>query len=156
MIEAPVSLPLRIAFGAVGVLPLLAPYQLLVRPAWSDYAHPLFLFALLVSFVAVAVGLFFLMGAFAGLATRMRFDRGAGRFTHTTAAPAARSRTRSEPLASLREVAVDTQAWTDGPATYSLRVVAEGDAAYSLGPFLDRADAEAAAAKARAYLQPRA
>jgi hypothetical protein len=149
VIEARVHPALRIAFGALGVLPLLAPYQLLVRPHWSSYGSPLFLFALVVSLVAVAVGAFFLFGAVAGLATRMSFAPATRTFTHVTAAPAFPRRRRSASFGQVREVAVDTQAWSDGPATFSLRVVLDDGAACVIGPFDDVSATEALAARIR-------
>ena len=73
----------RLLFALLSLVPLLAPYELLVRVEWNDYFHPFFLLAAIVSAGAVAVSVFFLFSAAAGLTSRMRFDRARSTFTYS-------------------------------------------------------------------------
>jgi hypothetical protein len=85
-VQAPKPQSRRGLFLVLSLAPLLAPYELIVRPNWDNYSNPHFLFAALVSGGAVAMSAFFAWAALAGLSSRMRFDRVGRTFSYSASA----------------------------------------------------------------------
>ena len=100
-IDSPMRPGLRVVLGLVGLLPLLAPYELIFRVDWDDYLNPFFFVAAAVSLGAMAVSSFFFFAAVAGLSTRMVFDTTRSTFSHSATSPFRRLRTRSYPLSAV-------------------------------------------------------
>lgn len=112
----------RVALALLALFPLIAPWELLVKPEWTDLMHPVFFFVAAISLGAVAVSLMFLFAAVAGLDSRLRFDRTRGDFLWSARAPAVsirRIRRKIGEIANLRAVAHD---WTDGSPSFSIQV----------------------------------
>jgi len=65
-IRSPMRVGLRIALAAMGTVPPLAPFELLVRARWNDLTSPAFVIAALMSLGAVAVGAPSVFAAVAG------------------------------------------------------------------------------------------
>jgi len=86
-IRSPMRVGLRIALAAMGAVPLLAPFELLVRVDWHDLASPAFVFAALISLGAVAVGALFVFAAVAGTSSSIVVDRRAGTISFASQAP---------------------------------------------------------------------
>jgi hypothetical protein len=112
----------RIFLALLGLIPLLAPYELLWRVRWHDYWHLVFLLFAIVSVGAVAVSGLFLFIALAGLSSQMTFNVLHSTFTYSERAPVVPQRTQVLPLSSIRSIHVRTQEWSDGSPSYSLRV----------------------------------
>lgn len=117
-IASPMRIGVRLVFALAGLVPLLAPYELLLRPQWPSFANPLFLLAAFISVVAVALSGFCVLTALAGLGSRMILDGASGTFTHSAAAPIVRERTAVYPLAAITHVEVRTREWSDGGPSY--------------------------------------
>ena len=100
-IEAILPAGMRVVFLLLSLFPLLAPYELILRPGWHDYRNLPFLFAAAVSLGAIAVSALLVSAAIAGLDSRTRFDRPSGHFSHSTGAPVVKVRTIRYPIASL-------------------------------------------------------
>ena len=94
-VVSPMPAGWRLLLALLSLVPLLAPYELLVRVEWNDYFHPFFLLAAIVSAGAGAVSVFFLFSAAAGLSSRMRFDRARSTFTDSAVAPVVPSGSRN-------------------------------------------------------------
>ncbi|MBE0596829.1 MAG: hypothetical protein IH614_06155 [Desulfuromonadales bacterium] len=120
-IVSPLPWGSRLLFAILGLIPLLAPYELLWRIRWESYLHPFFLLAAVVAAGAVAVSGLFIFAGIAGLATRIVLDRASETFTSTVAAPVVARRTRIYPLSSLAEVDIRVHEWSDGAPSFSLR-----------------------------------
>jgi hypothetical protein len=71
----------RIVIFLAGLVPLIAPYELIWRVSWQTYWHPAFLFFALIALGAVAVSAFFVFAALAGFQSSMVFDRAASTFS---------------------------------------------------------------------------
>jgi hypothetical protein len=125
-VTSPMPVGRRVLFGLLALLPLLAPYELLLKPGWQNILNPFFGVAAVVSFGAILVSAFLLWAAVAGLAARATFDR--ERRTLTTAfwAPIVPLTVRTYSLNDLRSVSLEETAWSEGSPSYSL-VLQTGD-----------------------------
>lgn len=112
----------RFLFALFALIPLLAPYELMLRVQWNDYRSPVFLIAATISAGAVALSVFFLFAAGAGLSSRMTLDAAHSTFTYSTGAPIVPHRTLVRPLSSLESVHVRIHEWSDGGPSYTLMV----------------------------------
>jgi hypothetical protein len=151
-----ISVPLpagnRILFLLFSFFPLLAPYELLFRVRWTGYGNVFFLFAAAISVGAVFVSAFLVWAAVAGLNTGMIFDAQLGIFYYSFQAPILRRRVREYPLASVKELAVETHEWSDGAPSFSLKAVLVDGETFSLGSCWSRAEVEAVREQAAAFL----
>ena len=118
---------MRVLFAVLGLFPLLAPYQLLIRTSWEHYLHPLFFFAALIATGAVAVSALFIFAAIAGLSSSMVLDRRTETFRYSSQAPIIRRRSLVHSLSDVRGVEVGLYDWSDGAPSYHLKVTL-GDA----------------------------
>jgi len=107
----------------LGLVPLIAPYELLVTPAWTASRHPAFVFALLVSLGAMCVSGLLWYAAFAGLEERMVIDVRASRLAWTARAPLVAVRSVILPFDAIRCVDVVRHEWSEGADTFSIRIV---------------------------------
>jgi hypothetical protein len=151
-VRAPLPAGNRLLFLLLSCFPLLAPYELLFRIRWTDYWNFFFLFAAAISAGAVFVSAFLVWAAAAGMNTEMVFDRRMGIFYYAVQAPILRRRVQEYPLASVRELAVETHEWSDGAPSYSLKAVLMDGKALSLGACWSRVEVEDARDQVAAYL----
>lgn len=142
----------RIVIGLAGAIPLLAPYELLVLPGWERALSPAFLFALIISAGAVVVSGLFVFAAIAGLNERMRFDAGAAVFTYVRSAPVLPLKSVSLPFGAIDRVEVAVHTWSEGPDTFSIRVVAADGRMFDSASSESRAEVEGYAEHIRALL----
>jgi hypothetical protein len=142
-VRSPMGPGFRIVLMLLGVLPLLAPYELLVRIEWQDHLSPFFLLAALISAGAVVLSLFLVFAALAGLRSRLVFDRNASTLTYSYEAPVVKRTSRVYPLSAVGTVEVEQRTWTDGAPTYHLRVVMNDGAVIESGSSLSRDEVEA-------------
>jgi hypothetical protein len=122
---------MRILLAIIALVPLLAPYQLILSPDWKSYMNPYFAFALVVSAGALAVSGLFLWAAIAGLDSRMSFDKKDRVFAYSYRAPVVPFRRHQVPLDSIERCEIEVHDWSDGPPGYSLRVVLKDGRAFS-------------------------
>jgi len=120
---------LRIVIFIAGLFPLIAPYELLMKPKWTTFASPFFLSGLLISLVAVGLSIGFLVAAVVGLNEVVRFNTVQRKVTYGFGAPFIKWRENHILFADIREVRVDTQTWESRPDTYRLRL----DTTHTLG-----------------------
>jgi hypothetical protein len=142
----------RVLFAMIGLFPLIAPWELLVRPQWNSYLNVFFFFAAVVAAGAVAVSLFFFFAAFAGLRSRLILDLRASTFTYTAAAPLVPRITRNYPLAAVEAVEMRTHVWSDGPDSYSLSIVTSDGKSHESSSSSSREEIEGYLLRATAFL----
>jgi hypothetical protein len=135
---------IRGLYVAIGLIPLLAPYQLLIQPHWQGFLNLPFLFAAIISAGALAVSSLFFWAAIAGLDRRASFDGVARCLTYSAGAPAVRLRQEVVPFDRIRGVEIVTHDWSEGSPSYSLRVEIDGGGEYDLGSSWSRAEVEKA------------
>lgn len=133
----------RAGFALIAALPLLAPYELMVRPDWSDAHGVAWGIALLVSLGAMGVSAFLLLVAVMGLNRRVVFDPAVRKVAATESHLLQLPRTRVMSFADLSGVAVICHDWSDGPSTYELELRPRNGAVVRFGEFSTRAEAEA-------------
>lgn len=150
---SPMPVGRRIMFGLLALIPLLAPYELLLRPQWDDWRHPAFFFVLAIALGAMAVSAFLVFAALAGLEQRMRFDASARLFTYWRRAPVLPARSESWGFASIERVVTAVHTCSDGPDSYSVRVVVEDGRELTTGSTDSRADVDRYVARLNDLLQ---
>ena len=133
----------RVALVLVGVVPLVAPYELIVRVGWQDYLNPFFLLAALISAGATGLSLLLIFAAVAGISSQLVFDRSASTLTYSFEAPVVKRTSRVYPLSAIGAVEVQERAWSDGAPTYSLRVSLADGAVIESGSSSSRDEVEA-------------
>lgn len=143
----------RLLFGVLALIPLLAPYELLVAARWEFSLHPTFLFAALVSLGAVAVSALLCHAALAGLSSRMVFDGRAGTFLHAAGAPVVTHDTRVHPLTDVRGVEVGVRDWSDGSPSYHLRITVEDGTVFTSGASGSHEEIEAIRARVERVME---
>ena len=146
-IRSPMRPGFRLVLAVLGVLPLIAPYELLVRVGWQDYLNPFFLLAACISAGAVVVSLFLVFAAVAGISSQLVFDRSASTLTYSFEAPVVKRTSRVYPLLAVGSVAVEERTWSDGAPTYHLRVAIDGGAVIESGSSSSRDEVEAIRAR---------
>ena len=122
-------------FLLLACFPLLAPYQLLLRPHWESYINIFFLLSLAISLGALFLSGFLVFAAFAGLSTLLRFDRSTRLFTYLHRAPIVPLRRELIAFDAIEKVEVETHDWSDGAPTYSLRVHLKDGRSFKSGSF---------------------
>ncbi len=142
----------RLLFALFALIPLLAPYELMLRVQWNDYRSPAFLIAAIISAGAVALSAFFLFAAVAGLSSRMTLDAAHSTFTYSTGAPIVPRRTLVRPLSSLESVHVRTHEWSDGGPSYTLMVKMSDGATFDSDSSWSRDDIEQQKARVEVFL----
>jgi hypothetical protein len=151
-VASPLHAALRFALVAMAVVPLLAPYELLVRTAWRDLTSPFFVVAVLVSAGAVLVSGLLLFAALAGTSSRVVLDRRAGTASFTSWAPAVPRATRVLALRDVVGVEVGARDWSDGGQSYHVRLVVADGSVWVTGSSASRDDADAIRARLVGFL----
>lgn len=142
----------RVALAVMAAVPLLAPYELLVRVVWRDLASPAFAFAVLVSAGAVLVSGLLVGAAVAGTSSRIVLDRRSGTVARTAWAPAVRRSTRTYPLRDVVAVEPGVRDWSEGEHTYHVRLVLADDTVLETGPSRSRDHNDALRTRLVAFL----
>jgi hypothetical protein len=151
-IESPMPVGKRVLFFLLGLFPLIAPYELLLKPRWTGFVNVFFLFAAVVSLGAVCLSALLVFAAFAGIRSRMRFDRARRLFTYTASAPAMGTRTSEVPFAAIDSLEIRTHEWTDGAPSYSLDVVTADRKTFRTSSSWSREEVEALRTRVAAFL----
>lgn len=132
----------RTLFALAGVVPLLAPYELLIRPDWPDMLSIAWVLSALVSLGALVVTALLLGVAVFGLNRRVEFDATGRVVLVTDAHLLRRPRMLKLPFADVAGVEVVCHDWSDGPSTYELRLIPAIGKVVDFGNFTSRKKAE--------------
>jgi hypothetical protein len=151
-IRSPLRAPMRVLLAALGLFPLLAPYELLLRIDWQSYLHPFFFPAGSVSAGAALVSAFFFFAAIAGLSSELMFDRRASVFGYAYRAPVVRRTLVLYPIAAACCIEVGERAWSDGAPSYSLRVILNHGKVIESGSSSSRAAIESIKGRVEAFI----
>jgi hypothetical protein len=141
-IRSPMHRGLRLAFALLALFPLLAPYELLLRIDWQYYLHPFFFLSLFISAGAVALSLFLVFAAAAGLSSRMVFDATRKTFTYSSQAPLLRIATSTYPMTALKRIDVKSREWSDSAPTHHLCVLTSDGKEFESGSSWSRNEIE--------------
>ena len=125
----------RIVMAFFGLLPLYAPFELIIRPQWPVQFTPFIVVPLLISLGAIVVSLIFLSTAFLGVSQRVLVDTTTGAIVHESRRLLAGTRTSRHPFVSIAEMNIRTVEWSEGPATYHIRISVHGGEIMEFGGF---------------------
>ena len=151
-LRSPMRVRVRVLLAALALVPLIAPYELLVRVRWEHYLNPFFLLAAFISAGATAVSAFLFFAAVAGLSSRMVFDREAAMFTYSQEAPVVRRTKRVHALADVCGVDIGVGEWSDSAPTYHLAVSMSDGTVYASGYSWSREDIESIRVRVNRFL----
>ena len=134
--------PVRMIFLIFGLFPLLAPYELMVKPSWSGKSTLIGLFfPLVISVGAVALSGLFVLAALLGLSQRIRFDTRCKEITYTFNTAVLR-RVKRFPFSAVETLNVRPHSWSDGPDTHNLVLKLNGYRDIEFGHFSEHSEAK--------------
>ena len=138
----------RVVIGMIALFPLLAPYELLIKPSWKfsgfEFSLPsLFFFGigLLVSLGAIAISIFFLMLAIFGLDRTILFNKKTHILSLLEKHVVHKGRTTHLAFHDIETVKT-TKADTDGPDYYKIAVFSKTHPVLDFGEFRTESHAE--------------
>jgi hypothetical protein len=134
----------RVLFILISLFPLIAPYQLLIKPSWDSYFNFFFIISLMISLGAFFVSGFLLFISLAGLSTRLIFDPTTQTFTYIHEAPIVPFRRDLIAFDEITRIEVEKHDWTDGEPSYSLQVHIKDDRTYKSASFSTQEQARSA------------
>jgi hypothetical protein len=131
----------RVLIFVFGLVPLYAPYDLLLPLSkWNSFSI-VFVWALAISLGATILSLLFIAAAFLGISSTVRFDGARRIVTYSWETAVTGLKVRQHAFEEIARLGIETHEWTDGPATH--RIVAELKAGrgFEFGKFDARTDA---------------
>jgi len=152
VIVSPMPAGRRWLFAALGLFPLLAPWELLVRPHWAGRLGLFFVFAAVVSAGALCLTGLLFFAAVAGLSSRITLDASSMTFTYSAVAPVVPTQSRSYPLADVAAVDMHTYDWSDGAPSYSLRILTADGNSHETASSWSREEVEDCRDKVAAFM----
>ncbi len=132
---------MRILLAALGLFPLLAPYELLIKIDWEHFMSPFF-------FLAAFISRERWLSARSLLRFDRRpeleivFDRLAATFSYSSEAPVVRRTRHVRPLSDVRSTEVGVRDWSDSAPTYHLRITVKDGTVFESGSSWSRDDIE--------------
>lgn len=149
VVSTTMSAKARLGFGLVAILPLLAPYNLLVKPDWAGTSGLALLFTVVVSLGAVAVSVLLILVAIFGINRRVEFNQ-TTKTVHVSESHLMQSKREFDyPFAEITELELVCHDWSDGPSTYDIRLTPSAGKPFAFGDFSSHASAENALASLR-------
>ncbi len=132
---------LRIFLSILGLIAsTLAPYELLIRPKWSEFT-PFLIIPVVISIGAIIVGGSFVAAGLFGLNQTLIISaktRSIQYYYESVFLPLRRKTNRFTEISRLEITTFD---WTDGPTTYGFCVIFSGGQKISMGNFKTRDEA---------------
>jgi len=132
----------RLLFFLFGLLPLLAPYELLIKPTWNGRISIVMLFFAVISLGAIIVSLFFIAAALFGRSQHLQFDASnrVVRYRYKTALHPFREARYD--FSQIEALELKTTEWDSRPDTYAITMTIRDQPALTFGDFASRPDAE--------------
>ena len=125
----------------MGLLPWLAPYELLIKPGWTGFNVMTLVFAA-ISLGAIAISLAFIGGAVFGMNQTATFDLTSRTITHRYETAVNALRTKHYSFDDMTKSEVREHDWDSGPRTYSLEINFKDKHKILCGNFPSREEAE--------------
>ena len=135
------STGLRLFLFLVGLLPWMAPYELLIKPGWTGF-HVITIFFIIISLGAIAVSLAFIGGAIFGLNQTLTIDPANRLITHAYESAVIPLRVRKYTFNQLKSIEIMTHDWDSGPSTHGLKFIFTDGRQTEPGTFYSQGDAE--------------
>jgi hypothetical protein len=133
---------IRIILALFGFFPLLAPYELLVKPDWPAGVSIAMLFMLAISLGAVGISLFLFAAAVLGRSQHFEFDaaRRVVIYRFKTAVNPAGKEVYD--FAQIESLVLKVHEWDSGPNSYDICLNIRGRREMTFGNFASQAEAE--------------
>ena len=135
------STGIRVFLFLLGLLPWLAPYELLVKPGWTGF-HISTLVFLAISLGAIAISLGFIGAAVFGMNQTATFDLTSRTITHRYETAVNALQTKRYSFNDITKSEVREHNWDSGPNTYSLEIYFKDKHKILCGDFSSRKEAE--------------
>jgi len=135
------STGVRVFLFLLGLLPWLAPYELLIKPGWTGF-HISTLVFLAISLGAIAVSLGFIGAAVFGMNQTATFNLSTRTITHRYETAVNALRTKNYSFNDISRSEVREHDWDSGPNTYSLEIYFKDKHKILCGNFSSRKEAE--------------
>ena len=132
----------RVFFALFAFVPLLAPYELLIKPSWQGQVSFVLIFFLVISIGAVVVSLSLFAAALFGRSRRFLFDASKRQLTYqfkTAFNPVGQEIYSFDQIKSLE---IKVNEWESRLDTYDIAVKIAGKPEMKFGDFSSRSDAE--------------
>lgn len=135
------STGVRVFLFLLGLLPWLAPYELLIKPGWTGF-HISTLVFLAISLGAIAISLGFIGAAVFGMNQTATFDLTSRTITHRYETAVNALRIKNYSFNDISRSEVREHNWDNGPNTYSLEIYFKDKHKILCGNFSSRKEAE--------------
>jgi len=142
VITETMSIGIRVFLFIMGLLPWMAPYELLIKPGWTGFSLMTLVFVG-ISLGAIAVSFGFIGAAIFGMNQTTTFDLNARTITHRYETIVNALRTKRYSFNDITKSEVREHNWDSGPNTYSLEIYFKDKHKILCGNFSSRAEAEA-------------
>ena len=136
------SLAARALIMMIGLSPLLAPYELLIKPSWSGKSNWLMPLFLLISIGAIGLSIFFICSALFGINQSIQINSANRIITYRYKPGILSFRKRQYLFSEIEMVQLKVHKWTDGPPTYNIGLKAIGQREIEFGGFASQEEAE--------------
>lgn len=136
-----ISTGVRIFLFVMGLLPWMAPYELLIKPGWTGFSM-VTLFFVAISLGAIAVSLGFIGAAVFGMNQTATFDLTARTVIHRYETTVNALQTKRYSFTDIAKSEVHQHVWDNGPNTYSLEIYFKDGHKILCGNFPSRNEAQ--------------
>lgn len=113
----------RVLIALFGFVPLIAPYQLIIKVHWEEYFNLPFLFVLAICLGAIAVSLSLFFGAIMAIDSSTSFDLAKRTVTYRWSTAVFRQQQELWRFDDIKDIAVEEKEWSDGPPYYLLVIL---------------------------------
>jgi uncharacterized protein HemY len=132
----------RVLIFVFGLIPLYAPYDLLLPfSRWNSFS--IFLIgAVAISLGATVVSLLFMAAALFGISSTVRFDGASRIVTYSWETAVTGLRVHQHSFEDIERLAIETREWSEGPAMHRIVADLKAGRSFEFGKFNVRAEAE--------------
>jgi uncharacterized membrane protein len=132
----------RVVLFLFGLFPLLAPYELLLKPGWDGSFNLIMLIFLIISLGAISVSFFFIGAAFLGRSQHFQFDGSRRQVIYrfkTALTPFSEERYDFNQIEALQ---LKATTWESRPDSYDICLIIRDERPLAFGDFPSRPEAE--------------
>jgi hypothetical protein len=129
---------MRVLLAALSLFPLAAPYELLIKIEWKSFLNPYFFVAAGISAGAMALSVFLVFAAVAGMSSKIVFDRRTATLSYSTEAPVVRRTSQVLPLSDVVRTEIGVRDEDEGAPTYRVRITVKDGTVFESGPSWSR------------------
>ena len=136
------SVSARIFFFLLGLVPLLAPYELLIKPSWNGRINIIMLFFFVLSIGAVSVSVLLVSAALFGRSQHFQFDALNRIVIYRFKTVVHPFREERYEFSQIEAVQIKVNEWDSRPDTYDISMKIRDKNEMKFGDFASRQEAE--------------